>query len=127
MEDAMATTTMPGHHEHLEPVRGDEGHAVAPPRPDDILFGPAGEEIKTLIASGDKDAARALFRRLTGADEREAEDLITRLDMQINPQAYPEVTGAARVAAAPGGGRGVLAIIGLVIAVLVLLAIVQAS
>ena len=123
----MAMTTTHGHHEHLEPVRGEAGHAVAPPRPDDILFGPAGDEIKTLVASGDKEQARALFRRLTGADEREAEDLITRLDMQLNPQAYPEVTGAARIAAAPGGGRGILLVIGLVIAVLVLLAIVQAS
>jgi len=122
----MATTTMHGHHEQLEPVRGDAGHAVAPPRPDDILFGPAGEEIKTLIASGDKEAARALYRRMTGADAREAEDLITRLDMQINPQAYPEVTGA-RIAPAPAGGKGVLAIIVLVIAVLAVLAIVQAS
>jgi hypothetical protein len=126
----MATTHGPqvhGPHERLEPVSGDEGHTVAPPRPDDILLGPAGEEIKTLIASGDKAEARALLRRLTGADEREADDLITRLDMQINPQAYPEVTGRGAPIVAPGGGRGVLAIIGLVIAALVLLAILQAS
>ena len=122
----MAMTTTHGHHEHLEPVRGEAGHAVAPPRPDDILFGPGGEEIKTLIASGDKQAARALYRRLTGADEREAEELVTRLDMQINPQAYPEVSGA-RVAPAPSGAKGVLAIIVLVIAVLVVLAVVQAG
>ncbi len=123
----MATTTLHGPRERLEPVHGEDGHAVAPPRAEDVLFGPAGEEIRTLIASGDKAAAHALFRRITGADEREADDLIARLDMQINPQAYPEISGRGAPIAAPGGGRGVLAIIGLVIAALVLLAIVQTS
>jgi hypothetical protein len=116
---------MHGHHDQLDPVRGDEGHSVAPPRLDDVVFGPDGEEIKALVASGDKDAAQALVRRLTGCGAPEADDLIARLDMQINPQAYRG--GGARMAAAPAGSKAILAIIALVIAVLVVLAIVQAS
>jgi hypothetical protein len=116
---------MHGHHEQLERVRGDDGHEVAPPRLDDVLFGPAGDDIKALIASGDKEAARILVRRLSGCSPQEAADLVARVDIQLNPQAYPEIAGGAR--AAPGGSTGVLAIIALVIVVLVLLAILQAS
>jgi hypothetical protein len=123
----MATTTMHGHHDQLDPVRGDDGHSVAPPQLDDVLFGPAGDEIKALVASGDKDAAQALVRRLTGCGAQEAEDLIARLDLQINPQAYRGVSRGAGMAAAPTGSKAILAIIALVVVVLVVLAIVQAG